>query len=65
LTESQRVDVKLYDNNGALVRQVYNGYSSAGLQKLLVNGNNLAQGIYLCEIIVNDKRIVRKLVLQR
>ena len=65
LTEPQRVDLKLYDGNGALVRQVYTGIRSAGVQTFLVNGNNLAQGIYLCEIIVNDKRILRKLVLQR
>lgn len=65
LTRPQHVDIKIYDDNGALVKQVYTGNRSPGLQTFLVNSNGLSQGIYLCKITVNDKQVVRKLVLQR
>jgi spore coat protein A, manganese oxidase len=65
LVEPERVDIKLFDDNGAMVRQVYSGNRSAGLQAFFIPGNNLAQGIYLCQITLNDKRIMRKMVLQK
>jgi spore coat protein A, manganese oxidase len=65
LAKPQKVEIRLYDDNGAVVRQVYSGTRSAGLQTLLIKGDDLAQGIYLCEMVLSDKRIIRKLVLQR
>ncbi|HET9826381.1 MAG TPA: multicopper oxidase domain-containing protein, partial [Chitinophagaceae bacterium] len=65
LTHAENVDIKLFDDNGALLKQVYNGLELAGLHTYLVNANQFAQGIYFCEITMNGQRVVRKVVLQR
>lgn len=65
LAQPEKVEIKVYDDNGALVRKVYSGNRPAGMQRFSINGNGLAQGIYLCEVIINEKRVLRKLVLQR
>jgi spore coat protein A len=65
LAHQQKVTIKLYDDKGALIKQVYSGTRSSGLQRFVINGTHLAQGIYLCEITIDDKRILRKLVLEK
>jgi spore coat protein A len=65
LTETKKVSIKLYDNKGGLVKQIYQGEKSAGLQKILIDGSDLANGVYFCEIIVNNERMIRKLVLEK
>lgn len=65
LTQTQKVGIKLYDANGSLVRQVYTGKRSVGLQRFVINGSSLAQGVYFCEITINDKTITKRLVVQK
>jgi spore coat protein A len=65
LTESKQVSIRLYDSKGSLVKQIDEGEKPAGLQRISIDGGNMANGIYFCEIIINEQRIVRKLVLQK
>jgi spore coat protein A, manganese oxidase len=65
LNESKKVGIRLYDNRGSLVKQIYEGEKPAGLHRISIEGVQLANGVYFCEVLVNDQRILRKLVLQK
>lgn len=65
LPKTEKVLIRLYDSKGSLIRQVFNGERSAGMQNFTIDGTNMANGIYFCEIIIDGKRISRKLVLQK
>jgi spore coat protein A len=65
LSKNEKVSIRLYDNKGSLVKQVFQGEKQQGLHRVSIDGSNLANGIYFCEIVVNDQRMVKKLVLQK
>ena len=65
LPATKKISINLYDTKGSLVKKVYEGEKPAGLQRLSVDGGNMANGIYFCEILINGRRILRKLVLQK
>lgn len=65
LQGTEKISIRLIDNKGSVINKVFEGERLAGLQNFSIDGSKLANGIYFCEIIVNDKRILRKLVLQK
>ena len=65
LPATKSISISLYDTKGSLVKKVYEGEKPAGMQRILIDGSNMTNGIYFCEILLNDQRIVRKLVLQK
>ena len=65
LPATRRVSIALYDAKGGLVKKVYDGEKPAGLQRISIDGSNLTNGVYFCEILINEQRILRKLVLQK
>ncbi|HEY0677028.1 MAG TPA: multicopper oxidase domain-containing protein [Chitinophagaceae bacterium] len=65
LSNNKKVTIRLFDSKGAIVRQVFAGERSAGLQRFTIDGNSLPAGTYYCEILVNQQRMMRKIVLQK
>ncbi|HSQ43440.1 MAG TPA: multicopper oxidase domain-containing protein, partial [Ginsengibacter sp.] len=65
LPEAKKVSIKLYDQKGSLVKQIYSGNREAGFQKWTIDGSNMVNGIYFCEVMVNNSKFLRKLVLQK
>jgi len=65
LPQSSDVMVNLYDGRGKLVKKLPNRNLLTGRQILVVDGTDLVNGIYYCEITINRQRIVRKMVLQK
>ena len=65
LTQTQKISIRLFDPKGSLVKHIYQGERPKGLQSFSIDGSKLSNGVYYCEIIVNDKRILRKLVLAK
>lgn len=65
LTTTKKISIALYDMKGDLVKKVFEGEKAAGLQRISIDGSNMADGIYYCEILINGQRIWRKLVLQK
>jgi len=65
LADTKKVSINLYDVKGSLVKKVYEGERSAGLQRISIDGSSMTNGVYFCEIVINDQRILRKLVLQK
>jgi spore coat protein A len=65
LTETKKVSINLYDIKGSLVKKTYEGNKSAGTHRISIDGSSMADGIYFCEMIINQQRFFRKLVLQK
>jgi spore coat protein A len=65
LSQPERVSINLYDAKGGLVKKVFDGERQPGLQRISIDGSNLSNGIYYFELLINDQRIARKLVLQK
>jgi len=65
LTQTQKVSIRIFDSKGSLVKHFYEGERQPGPQSFSIDGSDLSNGIYFCELIVNDKRILRKLVLMK
>jgi spore coat protein A, manganese oxidase len=65
LPTNAKLAIKVYDNTGRLMSQVFNGKRNSGLQEFSFNGSHWSNGVYFCEVIVNDQRLMRKLVLQK
>ena len=65
LPQPGNVIVNMYDSKGSLVKQVQNGTMDKGQQTLNVDGAALVNGIYFCELIINQQRILRKMILQK
>jgi hypothetical protein len=65
LNETKTITINLYDGKAGLVRQIYTGKQLAGLQRFTIDASNLSTGVYYCEIILNQQRILKKLVLNK
>jgi spore coat protein A len=65
LPATAAVIVNMYDAKGTLVKKVQNAAMNKGFQQLNLDGANMANGIYYCEVIINDQRIMRKMILQK
>jgi len=65
LTQTQKVSIRVFDSKGSLIKHIYEGERQPGPQSFSIDGSDLSNGIYFCELIVNDKRILRKLVLMK
>jgi len=61
LAVNAEVHAVLYDLNGRLVNELHNGALSAGSHDLQIDGANLATGIYLVKIQINDMMHVQKI----
>ena len=47
------------------VYMVFSGKRDAGIQEFTIDGSQLANGVYFCEIRVNNQPLIRKLLLQK
>lgn len=65
LNKSSYVVVDLYDAKGTLIQKLYQGLLSIGIHQFTIDGSKLLNGTYVCDILVNNERIVRKVILQK
>ena len=64
LVESSKVSLQIYNQQGALVKTIYQGNINAGaLRKFTFNANNLASGVYFCRLVADKKTLQQKIVL--
>ena len=57
------VTLNLYDITGRLVKQLVNEQKPTGRHKTTIDSGNLASGIYIYSLRVNDISINKKLVI--
>ena len=48
------VDIRLYDIRGKFIKMIYSGIQTAGAHKIAFKGGDLASGIYICRVQVDD-----------
>ena len=65
LDHSSDVIVNMYDGKGSLIKKVQHKTMNKGQHTLTIDGSGLANGIYFCEVIINQQRMLRKMVLQK
>jgi spore coat protein A, manganese oxidase len=65
LPDISSVTINVYDGSGSLIKRIENGKMGKGLHEINVTGINHAVGIYYCELIIDNQRILRKMILQK
>lgn len=64
LSTYSNVELNLYSVLGEKVNEIFNGSQGAGSRQYNFNASKLSSGIYLLELKTNEKRLVKKLVVQ-
>ncbi len=65
LKQPTQVSLNIYDSKGIMVQQVFTGNKGPGQQQFTIDGSRWSNGSYFCEVVINNHRMVRKLVLQK
>ncbi|HEX9972680.1 MAG TPA: carbohydrate-binding protein, partial [bacterium] len=70
LLEPQTVNLKIFNLNGALVKDVFDGLLATGLQTIAWNGTNsnrqpVSSGLYLYQFNVNGSQKTKMMILQK
>ncbi|MDD5582971.1 MAG: lamin tail domain-containing protein [Candidatus Marinimicrobia bacterium] len=63
LPEAGRVKLVLYDISGRMVREIYNGDLDAGYHDFTLHIGNLASGVYIYRVQVNDFQKAHKMTI--
>ena len=65
ISKSGNVELNVFDVQGRKVADVFNGMQNPGTHLIKFNGSQLASGVYLFELKMNEQRSVKKMILQR
>jgi len=65
LIKSEKVSIKLYTNEGKLVKEIANKTFPAGSSTLIFDGGTLAPGIYFYQITAGKFKQARKMIIGR
>jgi hypothetical protein len=52
----------LFNMNGVQVRTLIDGYQPSGTHRLVIDGENIPNGIYICRLMADGKVCMKKLV---
>ncbi|MBT3232196.1 MAG: T9SS type A sorting domain-containing protein [Calditrichaeota bacterium] len=63
LPETASVSIKAFDMNGRLAATVVDGKIKAGHHSAVINGSNLASGVYWIKLESNDFKAIRKVAM--
>lgn len=63
LPKGNYVDIKIYDQKGALVQKIFSGYQSAGKYKVNWNADRLASGVYIYQVKIGSFNLNKKAIL--
>ena len=64
LVESSKVSLQIYNQQGALVKTIYQGNVNGGhLSRFTFNADNLTSGVYFCRLVADKKTLQQKIVL--
>jgi hypothetical protein len=65
LPRASLVLLNIIDSYGSLVKKVQNSLMNKGPQQIKVDGSNWSNGLYYCEVVIDNKRMMRKMSLQK
>jgi PKD repeat protein len=61
VTRKDFLSISVYDASGKLIRNIFNGVATAGLNKFILDTSSLANGTYFCKYTFSEKTIVKPL----
>lgn len=65
LSQPGRVQIKVYNMNGAMVKNVFDDYESSGYHEINTVMNDLNPGIYIYAMQVGGQQISKKMIIAR
>jgi acyl-CoA thioesterase-1 len=65
LSQAGRVQIKLYNMNGTIIRDVYDDYQSSGYHELNASMGDLVPGIYIYVMQVGGQHMSKKMIVTR
>ncbi|OKS85537.1 GDSL-type esterase/lipase family protein [Mucilaginibacter polytrichastri] len=65
LSQAGRVQIKLYNMNGAIVKDIYDDYQSSGYHELTTSAGDLVPGIYIYVMQVGGQQMSKKMIVIR
>lgn len=63
LSQAGKVQIELYNSNGAQIKTLYNAYQGAGYHEITADLTNLRPGIYVYVMQVGGQQLSKKLLL--
>lgn len=63
LDQPSHVKLSIYDTAGRLIRTLYDQELEPGLYEPTFNGENLASGVYIYQLVTDEKTVVKKMTL--
>lgn len=61
--EPSEVTINLYDMLGRKIKTIFSGYLTAGLHRENLSAEDLASGIYFCELVARNQKETQKFML--
>ncbi|MCD4833964.1 MAG: T9SS type A sorting domain-containing protein, partial [Bacteroidales bacterium] len=58
-----KVSITIYNSAGQRIDEIANGYYKNGMYSLTINGTNLNNGIYYCQVKINMDIITQKFII--
>ena len=65
INNQSNVIIEIYDLLGKKITTLYNGKQNIGTYKALFEPNGLTNGIYLCKVTINNRSVVKKMVITK
>ncbi len=63
LSETGKVNIAIYNMTGVMVKTIKNSIESKGLHQLQINVSDLSNGVYLCEVKIENQKVTKKMVV--
>lgn len=61
-TKESKVNIELYDINGALIKTLANEIQASGSHSITINGNNLTSGVYIVKLNIDGVVISKQII---
>ncbi len=62
ITKESKVNIELYDINGALIKILANEIQASGSHSITINGNNLTAGVYIVKLNIDGVVISKQII---
>jgi len=65
LLSAENIQINILNQNGTLVKEVFNGENEIGDYNLNINLDDLASGVYICQFYIGQSSISKQIILTK
>ena len=65
LLSAENIQINILNQNGTLVKEVFNGENEIGDYNLNINLDDLASGVYICQFYIGQSSISKQVILTK